>query len=254
MAPEQFQGRALPGSDVYAVGATALAMLTRREPEELPHRGLGIDVRSALGGQVGPGLVHVLEAMLEPDPDQRPRSLRPLLAELSDEPPAAAPRAADPAQWGAGSAGDAWGAPWTNRWQERAARRAERRAERWQRKMGWRARRGPHAVPPIALVFAHFGLTVAEILLTVLFRAVLPVVLTLLSLVLGPGLRRAAARASELGLRIGDELARARRRIAEPDTRERVAEEARPAGRVRVADAAEEEDAAAPREKQERRR
>ena len=26
MAPEQFQGRALPGSDVYAVGATALSL------------------------------------------------------------------------------------------------------------------------------------------------------------------------------------------------------------------------------------
>ncbi len=72
MAPEQFQGRALPGSDVYAVGATALAMVTGREPEDLPHRGLAIDVRAALGKSAEPWLVRALVAMLEPDPDKRP--------------------------------------------------------------------------------------------------------------------------------------------------------------------------------------
>jgi hypothetical protein len=265
MAPEQFQGRALPGSDVYAVGATALAMLTRREPEDLPHRGLGIDVAAALGGQVSPGLVRVLGAMLEPDPDRRPGSLAPLLAELSDDPPAGAQRAAggppwadDWSKWTEASNAEAWGGPWAGRWQhrvDRAARRAERHAERWRRRTRGRPRawQGSHAVPPIALVFAHFGLTVAEILLMVLFRAVVPVVLTLLSLVLGPGLRRAAARASELGLRISDELARARQRLAQPDSRERVADEVRPASRVRVTDAVEEDDGAEAPDRQERR-
>src|SRR5580692_890897 len=47
MAPEQFQGRSQPASDVYAVGATVLAMLTGKQPEDLPHRGLGIDVAAA---------------------------------------------------------------------------------------------------------------------------------------------------------------------------------------------------------------
>jgi hypothetical protein len=262
MAPEQFQGRALPGSDVYAVGATALAMLTRREPEDLPHRGLGIDVAAALGGQVSPGLVRVLGAMLEPDPDRRPRSLGPLLAQLSDDPPVGAHGAAggpswagDWSKWAEAWNAETWGGPWAGRWQhrmDRAARRAERRAERWQRR-AWR-RPGPRAIPPVALLFAHFGLTVAEILLVVLFRAVVPVALTLLSLVLGPGLRRAAARASELGLRIGDELARSRQRLAHPDSRERVADEVRPASRVRVDAAAEEDDGAEAPDRQERRR
>ena len=48
MAPEQLQGRALPASDVYAVGATALAALSGVEPETLPHKGLRVDVRTAL--------------------------------------------------------------------------------------------------------------------------------------------------------------------------------------------------------------
>ncbi len=75
MAPEQFQGRALPATDIYAVGATALAALTGVEPETLPHKGLRVDVRAALGGKVSPELATALERMLEPDPDLRAKSL-----------------------------------------------------------------------------------------------------------------------------------------------------------------------------------
>jgi hypothetical protein len=75
MAPEQFQGRALPTTDVYAVGATALAALTAMEPENLPHKGLRIDVHAALDGRASPELIHTLERMVEPDPDLRPPSI-----------------------------------------------------------------------------------------------------------------------------------------------------------------------------------
>jgi hypothetical protein len=75
MAPEQFQGRALPSTDVYAVGATALAALTGVEPETLPHKGLRIDVRAALVGRASPELITTLERMLEPDPDFRPATI-----------------------------------------------------------------------------------------------------------------------------------------------------------------------------------
>ncbi len=75
MAPEQLQGRALPASDVYAVGATALAALAGVEPETLPHKGLRVDVRTALKGRAGPELVGALERMLEPDPDLRAPSV-----------------------------------------------------------------------------------------------------------------------------------------------------------------------------------
>jgi Protein kinase domain len=75
MAPEQFQGRAAPGSDVYAVAATALSLLTGREPEDLPHQGLAIDVEAALRGQVDRRLITALRGMLEPDPDRRAPSV-----------------------------------------------------------------------------------------------------------------------------------------------------------------------------------
>jgi len=75
MAPEQFQGRAAPVSDVYAVGATALCLITGQEPEDLPHKGLAIDVEAALRGQVDRRLIAALARMLEPDPDRRATSV-----------------------------------------------------------------------------------------------------------------------------------------------------------------------------------
>jgi hypothetical protein len=90
MAPEQFQGRAMPASDVYAVGTTAVAMLTGKEPEDLPHKGLGIDVEAALGPRARPALVRALAAMVEPDPDVRAARIAPLLAGLRAEGPASA--------------------------------------------------------------------------------------------------------------------------------------------------------------------
>ena len=91
MAPEQFQGRAVPASDVYAIGATALWMLTGVEPEDLPHQGLAIDVSAALGARTRPALVAVLRAMLDPDPDRRATRIAPLLVDLAPRRPAPPP-------------------------------------------------------------------------------------------------------------------------------------------------------------------
>jgi hypothetical protein len=87
MAPEQFQGRAMPASDVYSIGATALSLLTRREPEDLPHRGLGIDVAAALSGlRVRPRLVEMLSVMLAPAPDERVQTIGPLWGKAEPAP------------------------------------------------------------------------------------------------------------------------------------------------------------------------
>ncbi|MBS2011347.1 MAG: serine/threonine protein kinase [Deltaproteobacteria bacterium] len=75
MAPEQLQGRAVAATDVYAVGATALAALTGVEPDALPHKGLKVDVRAALGGRASEGMIRTLEQMLEPDPERRAQSV-----------------------------------------------------------------------------------------------------------------------------------------------------------------------------------
>src|SRR6185436_15570116 len=88
-APEQFQGRALPASDVYAIGATVLALVTGQDPENLPHRGLAIDVHAALDGAAPAWLERALTAMLEPDPDRRPSRILPLLGGPSEPPPRA---------------------------------------------------------------------------------------------------------------------------------------------------------------------
>jgi serine/threonine protein kinase len=94
MAPEQLQGRALPQTDVYAVGATALAALTGTDPDTLPHKGLGVDVRAALGDRVSPGMTAALEQMLEPDPDKRPTNLSNVLDAVRSLPPPPAPSVA----------------------------------------------------------------------------------------------------------------------------------------------------------------
>ncbi len=98
MAPEQFQGRALPASDVYAIGATALSMLTGQQPEDFPHKGLAIDVRAALGDRGDTRLAKALALMLDPDPDRRPARIAPVLSELEwgergQEPAAEGPHA-----------------------------------------------------------------------------------------------------------------------------------------------------------------
>jgi hypothetical protein len=92
MAPEQFQGRALPASDVYAVGATALSVLTGRQPEELPHKGLAIDVRAALQGRASSRLTDALVSMLDPDPDRRPSRIAPVIARLEGARPSSRSR------------------------------------------------------------------------------------------------------------------------------------------------------------------
>ncbi|WP_437286467.1 serine/threonine protein kinase [Sorangium sp. So ce406] len=255
MAPEQFQGRALPASDVYAVGATALCLLTGEEPENLPHRGLAIDVPAALGGRADPRLVRALSAMLEPDPERRAARIAPLLAELDaggapPERPRAGHAAAGATEREARKAyRDARQVYRDARKAERRARKEEQRARRQEgRSTPWRGLDG------LPLVGAMFGLTVARIAVGLALGVIVPTVLTLLSLVFGRVLReeaapnvRRAGRVAELALLRA--MRAVRGRPAPPDAAEqghgagaRVrVDEQEPAGRSRFHDDLDEE-------------
>lgn len=73
MAPEQLAGKATPASDVYGLGALAIALLTRKEPDTLLGDDHRIDVRTVLeDAHVSEEALELLEAMLDPTPSRRP--------------------------------------------------------------------------------------------------------------------------------------------------------------------------------------
>jgi hypothetical protein len=90
MAPEQFHGKASPASDLYSLGALAIALLSRRDPAELVDASHRLQWNDAV--QVGAGSERLLAALLEPEPARRPRSIaeaRRLLEEARGQEPRA---------------------------------------------------------------------------------------------------------------------------------------------------------------------
>ncbi len=69
MAPEQFRGAATPGTDLYAVGATLVFMLTGRSPDQLPQKKLRPELPKAL--PLTRPFRDWLDKMLEPAPEDR---------------------------------------------------------------------------------------------------------------------------------------------------------------------------------------
>lgn len=193
MAPEQFQGRAGPGSDVYAIGATALSLLTGREPEDLPHKGLSFDLDQALGGRVDPGLRDAIAAMVEPDPDRRVA----VIPSVERAAPRRGSAKAEPKPRG------------------REARRAEREARREERdaRRALRRRRSRGPMPwPIHLLVT-LALVLARVAVVVVVRVFVPLLLTMMSLVFGPKLREAARRVADAGTRASNAMGRAFERV-----------------------------------------
>lgn len=82
MAPEQLYGTSSPATDIYSLGATLIALATGREPEELPRKGLAIDVDKAAPHLSEP-LRKVLKRMVAADPNERPADARALTGELT---------------------------------------------------------------------------------------------------------------------------------------------------------------------------
>ncbi len=253
MAPEQFQGRAMPASDVYAVGATALVMMTGRQPEDLPHKGLALDVPAVLGKTAHPTLVSALSAMLEPDPDKRAGQIGPLLGDLRNaprktkqEPPKQQepPKAEKSGNVDQGRNKDAdigkdieqgieeaveqleqgfseLKKEWENKAHEhgskaerkarKAARKAERAAKRAERLAN--LREGRPGLPIAVAGLFLFGLTLAQIAVLVSLRAIVPTLLSVLSIFFGKPLRNAAGHVRDAGVTAHEALERAKRRV-----------------------------------------
>ncbi|MFT4627367.1 MAG: hypothetical protein ACI8PZ_006051 [Myxococcota bacterium] len=72
MAPEQFLGEATPQTDMYGLGALAVALLSRKDPSRM----LGPDRTVSWRGhcQPSPALGRILDRLLAEDPAQRPSS------------------------------------------------------------------------------------------------------------------------------------------------------------------------------------
>jgi serine/threonine protein kinase len=96
MAPEQLHGQAVPATDIYALGATIVALAGGVEPEDVPRKGLRMDLDRHLPA-MDAGLRRALAAMTDPDPDKRPQRARDVVALLAKRPPPAEPAPA-PAQ------------------------------------------------------------------------------------------------------------------------------------------------------------
>ncbi len=81
MAPEQYQGRAQPASDLYGLGATLLYLHTGKSPAEFPQARLKIDFRSEVN--LSPSFADWLEGLLEPTLEDRFQSADVALDALS---------------------------------------------------------------------------------------------------------------------------------------------------------------------------
>jgi serine/threonine protein kinase len=87
MAPEQLHGRVTPATDIYALGATVVALAGGVEPEDVPRKGLRMDLDAHLPS-LDRGLKAALVAMTDPDPDKRPQRARDVVALLAKAPAA----------------------------------------------------------------------------------------------------------------------------------------------------------------------
>ena len=80
---EQFWGRAVPASDLYALGATLIHLLTGIAPADLPQQSLQIQFSDRVS--VNPSFVRWIQAIAHPDLDQRFTSARQALEALSTQ-------------------------------------------------------------------------------------------------------------------------------------------------------------------------
>ena len=80
MPPEQFGGIATPASDLYSVGATLIALLTKKHPADLPQKDLRIQFEQFTS--VSPEFTRWLKRMIEPSVERRFKSAKEALQAL----------------------------------------------------------------------------------------------------------------------------------------------------------------------------
>ena len=85
---EQFVGRASVRSDLYAMAATLLFLLTHRNPADLPVKEMKVDFSSVID-ITAPGLSRVLASWLEPDEGKRRLGIEDAIALLEGKAPPA---------------------------------------------------------------------------------------------------------------------------------------------------------------------
>ncbi len=74
MPPEQFGGRAVPASDLYGLGATLIALITKQHPADLPQKDLQIEFEQFT--QLSPAFTNWLKWMTHPSLERRPASVQ----------------------------------------------------------------------------------------------------------------------------------------------------------------------------------
>ena len=74
MPPEQFGGRAVPASDLYGLGATLIALITKQHPADLPQKDLQLEFEQFT--QLSPAFTNWLKWMTDPSLERRPASVQ----------------------------------------------------------------------------------------------------------------------------------------------------------------------------------
>jgi serine/threonine protein kinase len=74
MPPEQFGGRAVPASDLYSLGATLIALITKQHPADLPQKDLQLEFEQFT--QLSPAFTNWLKWMTDPSLERRPASVQ----------------------------------------------------------------------------------------------------------------------------------------------------------------------------------
>jgi eukaryotic-like serine/threonine-protein kinase len=74
MPPEQFGGRAVPASDLYGLGATLIALITKQHPADLPQKDMQLEFEQFT--QLSPGFTNWLKWLTHPSLERRPASVQ----------------------------------------------------------------------------------------------------------------------------------------------------------------------------------